>query len=239
MLIPSFYNLLESLRKNKQAATIVFRTFGADVHDVCTELTRAMIGNQWTHVDEKDICTQRHAQHPNGKAYTAHGVSEEYNSIHMDLTESYFDRENAEDLTMLSGWLNSVVNGRLFTKDGYQLRVKFVHDNYAVWAATGEKASSGKLFFIQTALTDPHHVFFDDNLESEDAHIVAAYQDTAPTEITYEDLVDTYTFRVDPYFAITDADYFIDALQVCTYNRARNGEQKRICKSCGAPSKQQ
>jgi hypothetical protein len=247
MLIPSFYEMIEYLRKNKTPTTIIFRTFGDDVHAVCSEFTRAMIGNQWTHDHPKDECTARYLQtlkpkkwqrKGEPKGYMAHSSHEEHNTIHMDLAADYFDRTNTAHLTKFSNWLNDTKNGRPFTKDGYTIRVKFVHDNHAIWGDQKENKAFGKLFFIDTDLRKPHHIFFDDNLESEDAHIVAAYTDTNPTDLTYENLVDTYTFRADPYFAITDKRYFIDALRVCTMNRnasITDEKVKVICTNCHNP----
>jgi len=142
-------------------------------------------------------------------------------------------------------WLEDPETVTLFTSTDqkgqpYTLRVKFVRDNYQRWANSNEAGSAGKPFFVEESTDQQtHSIFFDDNLETEFSHIVAAYTTTGELFIqenrrgrSYEDLKDVHTFRVDPYFAITDPGYYIDALDVCIFNRSRGEQPRRRCEVC-------
>lgn len=101
-------------------------------------------------------------------------------------------------------------------------------DDYSWWEANDERDDAGKLLLVDAELTrrtklaaksgekvrlgseDVVHVFLDDNIERDRAHIVDVRCKATFTPLPFEDTQNTVLFKVEPYQAITDANYFVD-----------------------------
>ena len=61
-------------------------------------------------------------------------------------------------------------------------------------------------------LSDRVEIFFDDNIERDRAHIVDARCTLTFKPLPFSETKDVYMAKVEPYYAITDENYFIDLL---------------------------
>lgn len=100
-------------------------------------------------------------------------------------------------------------------------------DYWAWWGSHGEHADYGKLLLIDdTPLptegkqAEPSceanrmwHVFFDDHIERDHAHIVDARSLQTGEPIPFEDVASTHLVHVDPYFAVYDREYFVNGVK--------------------------
>lgn len=54
------------------------------------------------------------------------------------------------------------------------------------------------------------HIFFDDNIERQRLHIVDVRDIKTSIPIPFKNVNNVFIKRVEPYFAITDENYYID-----------------------------
>jgi hypothetical protein len=96
-----------------------------------------------------------------------------------------------------------------------------VRDYWPFWRQSLESASTGKLVFIdQEALsTDLPKgrpwvpIVFDDNIESDDAHIIDV-RDAQGREIPFDRVAKRHLIRAEPYLALRfPQTYFLDSLK--------------------------
>lgn len=59
-----------------------------------------------------------------------------------------------------------------------------------------------------------HPIFFDDNIERYSAHIIDV-RDENGQPIPFENAIDLWICKAEPYCIITDTQYFITKLRVC------------------------
>lgn len=92
-----------------------------------------------------------------------------------------------------------------------------LQDDYNYWAEHGESDNSGKLLFVDTAETPPfRHIFFDDNIERDRAHIVDARELRTMRALPFTGPRGTqgrWLVKAEPFEAILDEEYFIKALR--------------------------
>jgi len=109
-------------------------------------------------------------------------------------------------------------------------RAFVLRDHYAFWAARAEAATAGKLLIVQRKNQQRketpnrpvcHQIFFDDNIEVDDPHIVDARYDDG-SSIPFAHSKNRYLFKAEPLGAIVDPNYFIKALEKCELNFAND-----------------
>ena len=59
------------------------------------------------------------------------------------------------------------------------------------------------------------HIFFDDNIEHEHAHAVDARDAHTGVALPFSETKGRHLWRVNPYLAIMDEDYFIHCVREC------------------------
>lgn len=91
-----------------------------------------------------------------------------------------------------------------------------LQDDFCHWAANEESDSSGKVLIVDTAGTSPfRHIFFDDNIERDRAHIVDARDLRTGKTLPFAGPRGTqgrHLVKVEPFESILDEEYFIEAL---------------------------
>lgn len=98
-----------------------------------------------------------------------------------------------------------------------------LQDDYRFWAANGESDDSGKVLIVDTAAggvggdaSHYRHIFFDDNVERERAHIVDARDLQTGASLPFVGVGGTQgkcLVKVEPYESIMDEGYLIKALR--------------------------
>eukprot|EP00913_Durusdinium_trenchii_P027457 g25752.t1 len=84
-------------------------------------------------------------------------------------------------------------------------------DDLAFWDAHERDFTAGKMLLIDRAETKVQHIFFDGNIEKDDANCVDV-RDAESSNI--------YLHRVDFFQAVTDIDYFVKATEACELKRS-------------------
>ena len=92
-------------------------------------------------------------------------------------------------------------------------------DDYQYWHGKNEADNAGKLVLVRRSGEDPeehpHHIFFDDNVERDFAHIVDVRDDTSGEAVAFKESLGMWLVRAEPIHAIEDDDYFINAIAGC------------------------
>jgi hypothetical protein len=234
LLIPSFFRLIQELKKNKREFAIIFRTFGTELKDVIEEFNLFCRGN-----------------HPlfNGKHGTPRirfdGKSKSKDMIIDFHNIGYMSRVPAETTFVIGTHKRhpATENIEEFHSGGIEEGVIVVHsdfpsihvaiqerlykaasmaisDDYEYWNSNGETGEFGKLLLVDENDYAVQHIFFDDNVEVDETHIVDVRDVVTGEALPFRKTINKYVFRVDPYRAIVEQDYFYKSVLVCEENRS-------------------
>lgn len=93
-----------------------------------------------------------------------------------------------------------------------------LRDYWEWWSAHAENGEYGKILLVddkveRTAPNEDIVIFFDDHIEAHHAHIVDVRDVNTGAPVAFETSKRKYLQRVEPFAAITDADYFISLVQ--------------------------
>lgn len=73
-----------------------------------------------------------------------------------------------------------------------------------------------------------HQIFFDDKIGELSGKILDSRHARTGETINFEEINNKFIFRVNPYLAITDSDYFFKAIVKCEHNRNELGREEEI-----------
>mmetsp|Transcript_8368 Transcript_8368/g.10994 ORF Transcript_8368/g.10994 Transcript_8368/m.10994 type:complete len:168 (-) Transcript_8368:207-710(-) len=91
-------------------------------------------------------------------------------------------------------------------------------DYYEWWRDDGESDVSGKLLLVDRG-SQTLSFFFDDNVERDRAHIVDVRDAHTGEPLDFQtESKDRYIFKAEPFCAILDGNYYIDALKMLEDN---------------------
>jgi len=88
-------------------------------------------------------------------------------------------------------------------------------DDLAFWDAHDRDSGAGKLLLVDRAETKVQHIFFDGNIEKDDANCVDVRDAVRGEPIPMQECSNIYIHRVDFFQAVTDVDYFVKATEAC------------------------
>jgi hypothetical protein len=80
---------------------------------------------------------------------------------------------------------------------------------------THNSDDSGKPVLIDRQNSRRLHIFFDDNIEHDRAHAVDARDLQSGQPLPFNETKGRHLWRVNPYLAIMDDDYFINCVREC------------------------
>jgi len=97
-----------------------------------------------------------------------------------------------------------------------------LRDCFPHWRKHKEADDRGKPLFVEppTAKDGVHHIFFDDNIERDRAHIVDARDAVSGDPLAFADTKGIYLIKAEPMLAIQDRRYFINAVADAEEKRA-------------------
>jgi hypothetical protein len=95
-----------------------------------------------------------------------------------------------------------------------------ISDDYNYWNSNGEKAEFGKLMLVDENDYSVQHIFFDDNIDLETSKIVDVRDMVTGEALPFKKCINKYIFRVDPYRAIVENDYFYKSILICEETRS-------------------
>eukprot|EP00808_Paulinella_micropora_P013273 g20465.t1 len=239
-ILPSFFRLLEHLKEEKRDFTIIFRTFGEDAEEVAKELNLYCEGKHPVFPDARfdgsdgsldlrlDLSKQAHCLYRSKDGATlALGTLKQAPIGSQDIKEFYAQDKKVK---LVHGFQNIYLALRdLVSPTAKAPRVFMLRDYFPFWHQQSEHSSAGKPLIVSrrfeaffdnsssikgqlSVCSEPTQIFFDDNIELDDPHIVdARYEDGS--EIPWSFSQHRYLVKAEPYASILDPDYFIKELQ--------------------------
>jgi Dpy-30 motif len=235
LLIPSFFRLIQELKKNKREFAVIFRTFGEELSNVKEEFNLFCRGNHplfnGKHgtprirfdgkskskdmiIDHHNLgyitrtpdqvsfvigTLKRHPSSENIEEFHSAGIEDGIIVIHQDFPSIYV-----------------AIQERL-----YKAASMAIHDDWPYWSSNGELGEYGKLLLIDENDYNVQHIFFDDNIGIDHPKIVDVRDVVTGESISFKKTINKYIFRVDPYKAVVEQDYFYKAVQACEENRTQ------------------
>lgn len=89
-------------------------------------------------------------------------------------------------------------------------------DDHEYWKETKDEApDAGKIVYVDDGETKVQHLFFDGNIRSSHTYSVDIRDAVTEKPVPHEEAKDVYFHQVDLVQAITDPEYYIKALQQC------------------------
>ncbi|CAE7186195.1 unnamed protein product [Symbiodinium pilosum] len=88
-------------------------------------------------------------------------------------------------------------------------------DDLAFWETHERASTAGKMLLVDRAETKVQHIFFDGNVEKEDAYCVDVRNAVNGETISLDRASNVYLHRVDFFQAVTDVEYFLKATEAC------------------------
>jgi len=220
-IIPAFFELMLSLKRDKRSFTICFRTFGEDLEAVVEELNT--------------FCEGRHPLHP-GKRMDGSDGETDYRIRPGDPEKcATYYREDSVTALALGTWLSperekepslsyydsvpgvTVRKGSL--QDVYEILKEktskpgamALRDYFPYWKSKEMNSNGGKLLFYNCspqAVT--HNIFFDDNVRYSNAYIVDARPRESHIRVPFiASLLQSHVCRAEPLESIMDKQYFV------------------------------
>lgn len=221
-IIPSFFELLIHLKRTERSFTLVFRTFGEDLHDVIDELNAFCEGRHY--MSPPDVRLDGSDGEPDYRVLPA-DTDKRGTFYHDDDSISLIwgtwwqpEKEKNPSLACYKGMdgisidTDSVEDiGKQFRRVCRQPGTLAMRDYYLYWKKKGFTQEGGKpLFFRHGWKSGMHEIFFDDNIRFDDAFIVRPVDMANPTKKMWVvPLLDTHLCRAEPLESVYNSDYFI------------------------------
>mmetsp|Transcript_42831 Transcript_42831/g.70205 ORF Transcript_42831/g.70205 Transcript_42831/m.70205 type:complete len:381 (+) Transcript_42831:144-1286(+) len=239
-ILPCFFELLLALQARGRAFSLVFRTFGHDLPQIAEEFNAFCEGRHpcWPHarMDGTGGTADRRLKLPqaSGKFYRD---GEGGDGMHLAMIDS------TTQLVEISHGVEEVWKTIIEKSAGGT--TLGLSDCYPWWRDNNESDTSGKLLLVAgdeehgeeevgvaaeggapssappraAAAAAPLALFFDDNVERDRAHIVDVRR-AAPgaPPVPFARSKDRFIFKAEPFAAILDRQYYINALELLESN---------------------
>ena len=234
LLIPSFFRMIQELKKNKREFAVVFRTFGHELATVIDEFNLYCRGNHplfngkhgtpRIRFDGKSKSKDMQIDYHN-LGYMARNERE--TSLVLGTLKRHPENENIEEfhsgsieegqVTVYHDFASIYVamQESLFKSASFA-----ISDDYFYWNSNSEKGEYGKLMLVDENDYSVQHIFFDDNIDLEFSKIVDVRDVVTGEPLSFKKCVNKYLFRVDPYRAIVESDYFYKSILACEESRS-------------------
>ena len=213
-ILPSFFKLVNSLRKQGRSFSIVFRTFGDDVHKVTDEFSAFISGVHPMFSLEK-AAKGKVYQEKAGEIFGCLERSDEETALHIGVTDPKKKAEAEQTLVGTEAIYEFIKEKSL---EGTHVSLR---DDYKYWASKAEESWAGKLHMVELSDKKVHSIFIDDNVEKDYAHIVHVLDLETGEEISFEKSINKWMVKADPVSALLDPDFFIKAIETCEKNLAK------------------
>lgn len=215
-LLPSFLRCVLRLEEEKRDFRIVFRTFGTDIADVISEFNLFCSGNHPCFPGVPPQMSHRivNLPHDSGEFYRDDA------GFHLSMCNRV--KGGVELVQQVHGLAEctSALNAKLFGEP--KTLSLALRDYYPFWKKSKEADDSGKPLFVEAPKAGAaHHIFFDDNIERDRAHIVDARNAASGEPLPFSETQGVYLVKAEPLLAIKDPDYFSKALAAAEAELAR------------------
>ena len=104
----------------------------------------------------------------------------------------------------------------MMKSESMKQRTMILSDDYVWWSIGGEQSEDGKLLLMDSADSDVHQIFFDDNLEFDRSGIVdvrdlqSSDGRACISDSKWNELKSKHLLKVEPLHVILNEDYFIE-----------------------------
>lgn len=225
--------MIQELKKSKREFAIVFRTYGSEINSVVDEFNLFCKGNHPLFNGKHGTPRLRF----DGKSKSKDLVIEEHNkgyisrSIGVDdlLVLGTLDRHpNSEDPEDYhAGGIDEGIVSIFRDLPSIQVAIQerlhrtasmAISDDFDYWNNSGKQAEYGKLLLIDPTDYNTLQLFFDDNIGVDSGRIVDVRDVVTGESIPFKKAINKFIYRVDPYRAIVEADYFFKSILTCEEN---------------------
>mmetsp|Transcript_50763 Transcript_50763/g.91147 ORF Transcript_50763/g.91147 Transcript_50763/m.91147 type:complete len:605 (+) Transcript_50763:20-1834(+) len=232
VLLPSFMNVLRSLKASGRSFSICFRTFGKDLPKIAPEYNALCEGKHPLYKNEPLIVLDGSDGGPDMRMDLTPGgwglgtwVRDGPNlSLVMGTIEQPpMEQSKAEQLPAFyegMGQKVDIINGagdaaaqlRRSLRTGKTIALR---DYYPGWEASGCKAHGGKPLLLEKDITTELQMFFDDHVHANDAQIVDVRRAKAPLQdmLPIGAVLGSNLHRAQPLLSITQPNYFLDCIK--------------------------
>jgi hypothetical protein len=221
-VLPSFFKLVQRLEEEGRNFRIIFRTFGIDILDVIGEYNLFCSGRHPCFTDVIAEMEKRMVRLPQDSGEYFRDEA----GLHLAMCTK---QKDADELVQLVHGIEAcadALDAKLFDKARPTLSMA-LRDYYKYWRSHGESDNSGKPLLVDPPEAGAaHHIFFDDNIERDRAHIVDA-RTRSGKELVFADTRDVYLIKAEPFHAIQDPEYFIKAVALAEQELARRRAPSR------------
>jgi len=220
-LLPSFFHCVLELSKAGRDFRVIFRTFGVDLENVKEEWNAFCEGTHPSYPDArfdgtsgsrdlrlKELTSIFRVDGPEEVHVFVNGLRENGSDCNMDVVAKNCERT-------FTGFENFYE----YLKSGDTLGI---NDDYWYWRNRNEKSMYGKLFMLDPEDDTTHCIFFDDNMDTDDALIVDARDVRTGSSLPYSETKNVYLHGVNCLGAIGNKNYYLDAVEQCEANRRKN-----------------
>lgn len=240
LLIPSFFRMIQELKKNKREFAIVFRSFGEELQDVVDEFNMFCRGSHPLFNGKHGTPRIRF----DGKSKSKDMIIDQHNLGYISRSDLETDfvigtmKRHPRGETIEEFHSSGIEEGLIATYNDlpsiyvaiqerlYKAASMAIHDDHTYWHRNGETADYGKLLLIDESDFSVQHIFFDDNVQITHGKIIDVRDVVTGETIPFKKAINKYIFRVDSYRAVVEPDYFYKSLLIC--EETRTEEIRRI-----------
>lgn len=227
-IIPSFFEMMQELKREKRSFTLFFRTFGEDLGDIAVELNNFCEGRHplfpGVRMDGSDgEADYRFSMSSMSSCGTFHR-DDDCTSLIMGTTEQpgegRFKDATDNSLRFYEQFPDIQVISGLFEVSNF-LRQRYnecctigIRDYFHYWKSKDQTQDGGKPFFFDSsASTNRHEIFFDDNIKLSGFKIVQPIRFDSFSDVHWvRPMLETHVVRAEPWESIYDRHYFINHL---------------------------
>merc|ERR1712150_176053 len=185
----------------KRDFRIIFRTFGIDIVDVIREYNLFCSGQHPCFPDVPSDMVSRSIAVPAGTGEFFRNDA----GFHLAMSSPY----NGAELVQLHHGVPdcaAALRAKLFQSPPTLSMA--IRDCFPHWRKNKEADDAGKPLFVEPPLlaskAGVHHIFFDDNIERDRAHIVDARSAVGGEPLPFAETRDVYLIKAEPMLAIQD-----------------------------------
>lgn len=225
-ILPSFFFLINQLVRSKVDFRIIFRTFGVDLANVVEEFNsfcedRHPFFSPIHRLDGSHPLDRRDFRmilpHHSGKYLRTSDESSGLHFSYINHESMVYSQSGAKQIfhyQMTEMFQYNRTKEENSISDGNHYVFAFV-DDFSYWDRQHESDSSGKVLLVdRTTPTndDVIHIFFDDNIERNRAHIVDVRQVDTFEALPFTETNDKFIHKCEPLLAIREKSYFVNLI---------------------------
>ena len=214
-LIPSFFSLVQKLSAENRNFSVIFRTFGTDTELVIQEFNLFCRGAHPLYNGENGTYKfeSKSLEVQDVGYFTRVSETQSYLVMGSLLRHSRHTPPQATDSVKVFEDTTSILNA-LLTSGSLA-----INDDYEFWDFNKRLTEYGKLLLVDPGDKETVQIFFDDNIGESFGKAIDVRNVHTGEPIAFGESINKYLWRVNPYLATVEEDYFYNAVLVCESNQ--------------------